>query len=277
MSKVTIKDLKKMKQQGTKISMVTAYDYPTAYMVNKSGIEVILVGDSLSMTVLGHDSTVPCTMEQMIHHVKPVVKGAPDSIVVGDMPFGSYNVSKEQAITNANRFLKEGGCDVVKLEGGKEMLETIRGIINAGIPVIGHIGLTPQTVSKLGGFKVQGKDLETAKKLINDALELEEAGVCALVLECVPEQLGKIITEKISIPTIGIGAGRYCDGQVLVFHDMFGLFEKFVPKFSKQYLNLAPEIIKGLEQYKQEVREAKFPEEKHIFGGIDEEDLKKLY
>lgn len=277
MAKITTQKLQEMKEQDIKISMTTAYDYPTAYLVDKAGIEIILVGDSLSMTVLGNDSTVPCTMDQMVHHIRPVVKGAPNALIVGDMPFGSYNVSKEQAITNANRLMKEGGCDTIKLEGGREMAATVKAIVDAGIPVMGHIGLTPQTVSKLGGFKVQGKGEEAAKVVLEDALMLQEAGAWGLILEAIPEQLGKLITSKVSIPTIGIGGGRYCDGQVLVFHDMFGLFEKFIPKFVKQYMNLAPEIIKGLETFKEEVRDGKFPEEKHAFGGLAEEELKRLY
>jgi len=277
MAKVTTQKLKQMKEKGEKISMTTAYDYPTAYFVDKAGIEIILVGDSLAMTVLGHNSTVPVTMDEMLHHIRPVVKGAPNPLIVGDMPFGSYNVSKEQAIMNANRMMKEGGCDVIKLEGGREVAETVRAIVDAGIPVMGHIGLTPQTVSKLGGFKVQGKGTEAAQALLEDALALEKAGVWGLVIECVPEEVGKLITQKVSIPTIGIGGGRYCDGQVLVFHDMFGLFEKFLPKFVKQYANLGTEIVKGLEQFKADVREGKFPEEAHIFGGVSEEELKRLY
>lgn len=277
MAKITTQKLQEMKDQGIKISMTTAYDYPTAYLVDKAGLEIILVGDSLSMTVLGNDTTVPCTMEDMIHHILPVVKGAPNPLIVGDMPFGSYNVSVEQAVMNANRLMKEGGCDIIKLEGGKEMADKVKAIVDAGIPVMGHIGLTPQTVSKLGGFKVQGKGEEAAEAVLADALALQEAGASSLILEAIPEQLGKLITAKVDIPTIGIGGGRYCDGQVLVFHDMFGLFEKFVPKFVKQYLNLAPEIIKGLETFKEEVREEKFPEEKNTFGGIKEEELKRLY
>lgn len=228
------------------------------------------------MTVLGDDSTVACTMDQMIHHIKPVVKGAPTPLIVGDMPFGSYNESKEQAIHNATRLMKEGRCDVIKLEGGVEMAETVKAIVDAGIPVMGHIGLTPQTVSKLGGFKIQGKG-EAASKVLEDALALEKAGVFSMVLECVPEQVGKLITEKVKVPTIGIGGGRYCDGQVLVFHDMLGLFDKFLPKFVKQYRNLTPEIISALEQFKEEVKTGAFPEEKHTFGGVSEEDLKRLY
>lgn len=264
MSKITTLKLQEMKEKGEKISMTTAYDYPTACLVEKAGLEIILVGDSLMMTVLGDDSTVACTMDQMIHHIKPVVLGAPTPLIVGDMPFGSYNISKKQAIENANRMMKEGRCDVIKLEGGREVAKTVKAIVDAGIPVMGHIGLTPQTVSKLGGFKVQGKG-DGAQAVLEDALALEEAGVWGIVIECVPEELGKLITEKVKVPTIGIGAGRHTDGQVLVFHDMVGLFEKFVPKFVKQYLNLSPEIVKGLESFKNEVKSGAFPEEKHTF------------
>lgn len=276
MAKITTLKLQEMKDKGEKISMTTAYDYPTAVLVEKAGVEIILVGDSLMMTVLGDDSTVACTMDQMIHHIQPVVKGAPTPHIVGDMPFGSYNVSREQGIVNATRLLKEGRCDSIKLEGGKEVADTVKAIVDAGIPVMGHIGLTPQTVSKLGGFKIQGKG-DAAQKVLEDALALEAAGAYAIVLECIPEELGKLITQKLSIPTIGIGGGRYTDGQVLVFHDMMGLFEKFVPKFVKQYLNLSPEIVKALEQFKQDVKSGEFPEAQHTFGGVSEEELKRLY
>ena len=277
MGKISTQRLKEMKDLGIKISMTTAYDYPTATLIDKAGIDVVLVGDSLMMTVLGDSSTVSCTMEQMLHHIKPVVLGAPNTMVVGDMPFGSYNLSKEQGISNATRMLKEGRCDSIKLEGGIEVAETVKAIVDAGIPVMGHIGLTPQTVSKLGGFKVQGKGEAAAKKVLTDALALEEAGAFSIVLECVPELLAKLISEKLSIPTIGIGGGRYCDGQVLVFHDMMGLFEKFTPKFVKQYLNLSVDIIKALEEFKADVQSGEFPEEKHAFGGINPEEIKRLY
>ena len=276
MAKITTLKLQEMKNNGEKISMTTAYDYPTACLCEKAGMEIILVGDSLMMTVLGDDSTVACTMEQMLHHIKPVVLGAPTPMIVGDMPFGSYNESKEQAIHNATRLLKEGRCDIIKLEGGQEVAEIVKAIVDAGVPVMGHIGLTPQTVSKLGGFKVQGKG-DAAEKVLKDALALQAAGASSIVLECVPEQLGKLITEKLTIPTIGIGGGRYTDGQVLVFHDMMGLFEKFLPKFVKQYINLTPEIVKALEQYKADVKSGAFPEESHTFGGVNEEELKRLY
>lgn len=277
MAKVTIQMLQSMKEKGEKITMTTAYDYSTAYFVDKAGIEVILVGDSLAMTVLGLDSTVSVTMEQMIHHIKPVVKGAHNAMIVGDMPFGSYNQSPEQAVYNATRLMKEGGCDVVKLEGGKEVADKVKAIVDGGIPVMGHIGLTPQTISKLGGFKVQGKTVDSAKSLLEDALVLQEAGAFSLVIECVPEELGKLITEKVKIPTIGIGAGKYCDGQVLVFHDMVGLFEKFLPKFVKRYANLGEEVLKALQEFKNEVKEGKFPSDEFVFKGVYEEELKRLY
>ena len=277
MAAVTIPALQKMKEEGIRISMTTAYDYPTACLVEKAGIEIILVGDSLAMTVLGMDSTVPVTMDEMVHHIKPVVKGAPTPLIVGDMPFGSYQVSLEEAVANAIRLMKEGGCDTVKLEGGSDMAPVVKRIVKAGVPVMGHIGLTPQTVSMLGGFKVQGKGEAAAKALLQDALDLQEAGAWGLIIEAVPENVARLITEKVTIPTIGIGGGRYCDGQVLVFHDMFGLFDKFLPKFVKQYAQLGEQIVTGLETFKEDVREARFPEEKHVFGGVSEEELKRLY
>lgn len=277
MAAVTIPALQKMKEEGVRISMTTAYDYPTACLVEKAGIEIILVGDSLAMTVLGMDSTVPVTMDEMVHHIKPVVKGAPTPLIVGDMPFGSYQVSLEEAVANAIRLMKEGGCDTVKLEGGSDMAPVVKRIVKAGVPVMGHIGLTPQTVSMLGGFKVQGKGEAAAKALLQDALDLQEAGAWGLIIEAVPENVARLITEKVTIPTIGIGGGRYCDGQVLVFHDMFGLFDKFLPKFVKQYAQLGEQIVTGLETFKEDVREARFPEEKHVFGGVSEEELKRLY
>ncbi|MEA4881407.1 MAG: 3-methyl-2-oxobutanoate hydroxymethyltransferase [Synergistaceae bacterium] len=274
MAKVTIQKLKEMKQKGEKISMVTAYDYSQAVLVEKSGIEIILVGDSLSMTMLGYPGTVNLTTDEMIHHIRPVVKGAPTPMIVGDMVFGSYNESVTQAVASANRLMKEGGCDVIKLEGGRP--DVVKAIVEAGIPVQGHIGLTPQTASLLGGFKVQGKSLDSAKKIIDEAKALEEAGAFSIVVECVPEELGGAITRAISIPTIGIGAGRLCDGQVLVFHDMLGLFDKFLPKFVKQYAQIGTEIVDALTEYREDVRRGSFPEEKHTFGGLTAEDLKGL-
>lgn len=274
MAKVTIPALKKMKEDGRKITMVTAYDFTQASLAEKAGIDVILVGDSLAMTVLGHEGTISLTTEEMIAHIKPVVKGAPTPHIIGDMVFGSYNESLPQAIRSASRLMKEGGCDSVKLEGGRP--DVVKAIVEAGIPVQGHIGLTPQTASMLGGFKVQGKSLDAAKKLINDAKAIEEAGAFSIVLECVPEELGRAITEAVTIPTIGIGAGRYCDGQVLVYHDMLGMFDRFVPKFVKQYAKIGDEIVNALKQYKEEVVAGDFPEERHAFGGLSKEDMDSL-
>lgn len=274
--KVTIPQFKEMKQQGKKIKMVTAYDFLLASVIDKTPIESILVGDSLGMVVLGYDSTVSVTMADMLHHVKPVVKGAPNTLIIADMPFGSYNVSISEAIANANRMMKEGGADCVKLEGGATVVETVRAIVNAGIPVVAHIGLTPQTVSQLGGFKVQGKDAAAALKLLEDGQKLEEAGAFAIVIECVPAPVAKLLTEKLSIPVIGIGAGADCDGQVLVAQDMLGMFDRFVPKFVKQYANLNGIIVDALQKYADEVDGGVFPGEEHSFA-MKEEVLSKLY
>jgi 3-methyl-2-oxobutanoate hydroxymethyltransferase len=274
--KTTVPDVREMKAQGKRIRVVTAYDYPTAVLVDKSDIEVILVGDSLGMVVLGYDGTVPVTMDEMLHHTKAVVRGAKNTLIVSDMPFMSYNISIEEAIRNAGRFMKEGGADCVKLEGGSGMADTVRAIVRAGIPVMAHIGLTPQTASQLGGFKVQGKDAAAAEQLIADALALEEAGAFSIVLEAIPAPLAEIITQKLSIPTIGIGAGAQCDGQVLVFHDMVGLFDRFVPKFVKQYANISPTIVAALNAYATEVADGSFPGPEHSFT-MKEEVLKRLY
>jgi len=237
--KIPIPDFKELKRQGKKIRMVTAYDYPTAVIIEKTDIEMILVGDSLGMVVLGYDGTVPVTVEDIIHHAKPVVKGAPNTHIVADMPFMSYQVSIEDAIRNAGRLIKESGADSVKLEGGLDYSSTVKAIVKAGILVMGHIGLTPQTAGSLGGFKVQGKDAKAAQNLIDSAIALEDAGAFAIVLECIPAPLAKIISQKLAIPTIGIGAGVYCDGQVLVTQDMLGLLDRFVPKFVKNTRRLA--------------------------------------
>lgn len=274
--KITIPQCKELKQQGKKFKMVTAYDYLLATVIDQSPIELILVGDSLGMVVLGYDSTVSVTMEDMLHHIRPVVKGAPNTLVIGDMPFGSYNVSVQEAVANANRIMKEGGADGVKLEGGSGVVDTVRAIVQAGIPVMGHVGLTPQTISQLGGFKVQGKDVEAALKMVADAEALEAAGAFAIVVECVPAPVAKLITEKLSIPVIGIGAGAQCDGQVLVTQDLLGMFERFVPKFVKQYANLNGLIHQALEQYVTEVEQGIFPGPEHSFG-MKEEVLTKLY
>lgn len=274
--KVTIPALKEMKEQGKKLRMVTAYDYPTGILVDKTDIELILVGDSLGMVVLGYDGTVPVTMDEMIHHTKATVRGARNTLIVGDLPFGSYNVSIPDAIHNANRMMKEGGADCVKLEGGLVVVETVRAIVNAGIPVMAHIGLTPQTASALGGFKVQGKDAAAAERMINEALQLEAAGAFAIVLEAIPAPLAEIITKKLTIPTIGIGAGVHCDGQVLVTHDMIGLFDRFVPKFVKQYANVSQHIVEAFNTYAEEVATGKFPGPEHSFT-MKDEVLKRLY
>lgn len=274
--KLTIPQFKELKAQGKKFRMVTAYDYTFASIVEKTPIEMILVGDSLGMVVLGYDSTVPVTMEDMIHHIKPVVRGARNTFVVGDMPFGSYNVSVSEAIRNANRIIQEGGADAVKLEGGSNVLDIVSEMVKGGIPVVGHIGLTPQTATQLGGFKVQGKDTEIARKLVEDALHLEQAGAFALVLECVVAPIAQLITEKVAIPTIGIGAGPACDAQVLVMQDLLGMYDKFTPKFVKQYAKLNGQIVEALNSYAQEVAEGVFPAPEHTFG-LNKDQLGRIY
>jgi 3-methyl-2-oxobutanoate hydroxymethyltransferase len=273
--KVTIAELMAKKAQGRKITMLTAYDYPTAQMVDKAGIDTILVGDSLGMVVLGYSSTVPVSMDEMIHHTKAVIRGTQYAFVIGDMPFMSYQASVEKALENAGRFLKEGGCDAVKLEGGSEAAPTVKAIVRAGVPVCGHIGLTPQTATQLSGFKVQGKDAESARTLITSAKDLEEAGAFMVVMECIPDVLASRITRELSIPTIGIGAGRDCDGQVLVYHDVVGLFERFTPKFVKQYIKLGPMVIEALTAYKKEVEQGVFPGKEHTFT-MSKEEAEKL-
>ncbi|MFP4088093.1 MAG: 3-methyl-2-oxobutanoate hydroxymethyltransferase [Desulfobacteraceae bacterium] len=273
--KVTISDFMQKKEAGQKITMMTAYDYPTSSLVDQAEMDSILVGDSLAMVVLGHDSTVPVTMDEMLHHCKAVVRGAAHSFVIGDMPFMSYQVSPEKAVSNAGRFIKEARCDAVKLEGGTEMAPVVRAIVTAGIPVCAHIGLTPQTATKLSGFKVQGKDAEGARELVESARELEKAGAFMIVLECIPDAVAARITEALNIPTIGIGAGKYCDGQVLVYHDLVGLFERFVPKMVKQYVNLAPMVKEALIQYKKEVESGAFPGAEHSFT-MKAEEAEKL-
>ncbi|MDN5348455.1 MAG: 3-methyl-2-oxobutanoate hydroxymethyltransferase [Clostridia bacterium] len=263
--KVTLPHLREMKMRGEKIAMVTAYDYPTALLADRAGMDMLLVGDSLAMVVLGYEGTVPVTMEEMLHHTKAVMRARPAAFVVADLPFLSYQVGREEAIRNAGRFLKEGGADAVKLEGGGAMVPIVRAVVEAGIPVMGHLGLTPQTASLLGGFRVQGKGAEAAERIMADAKALEEAGAFSLVLECVPSALAAEITAQLKIPVIGIGAGPHCDGQVLVFHDLVGLFDRFLPKFVKRYANLSEEIVAALSQYCQEVRTGVFPGEEHSF------------
>jgi 3-methyl-2-oxobutanoate hydroxymethyltransferase len=273
--KVTPVDVQAMKKQGKRITMLTAYDYPMALLEDRAGIDIILVGDSLAMTVLGHENTLPVTMDEMLHHTKAVARGAKHCLILGDMPFMSYNTSEREAIHNAGRFMKEAGADAVKLEGGVSVKETVRAIVRGGIPVMGHIGLTPQTISMLGGFKVQGKDAQAAQKIIDDALALQDAGAFSVLLEAVPAPIAKMVTERLTVPTIGIGAGVHCDGQVLVVHDMLGLFDRFTPKFAKKYVNLSEVILKALDAYKEEVIKGEFPTDQHSFH-IDEKELGKM-
>ncbi|MFA9423695.1 MAG: 3-methyl-2-oxobutanoate hydroxymethyltransferase [Sedimentibacter sp.] len=264
--KMTIADFKKYKEEGKKFSYVTAYDYTIASIVNDSECEVILVGDSLGMIMLGYSGTTAVTMDDMIHHIRPVVKGAPDTFIVGDMPFGSYNVSIEQAIMNVNRMIKETGCDCIKLEGGVEMADTIKAIVKSGTPVMGHIGLTPQTATSLGGFKVQGGTPESAAKLIEDAKTIEKAGVFSIVLECVPKGVAKALAEAVNVPILGIGAGPYVDCQVLVTQDLLGMYGDFKPKFVKQFANVRKVMVEGLNEYHKETLEGTFPTDEFSFN-----------
>ena len=263
--RTAITDLKAMKERGEKIVMITAYEYSSARLVEEAGIPLILVGDSLGNVVLGYDSTVPVTMDEMVHHVKPVVRATESAHVVADMPFGSFQGGPEDALRNAARLLKEGGAQSVKLEGGKPVADTVRRLTQSGIPVMGHLGLTPQSINQLGGYKVQGKTPAAAVRILNDAMALQEAGAYAIVLEAVPVRVAEIITEKLDIPTIGIGAGWACDGQVQVWHDLLGLFSDFVPRHAKRYANLGPTIVEALKAYAADVRDGAFPTEKESF------------
>ena len=263
-----------MKEQGKKITMLTAYDASMAGLFHSCGVDILLVGDSLGMVVLGYDSTVPVTMDEMLHHCTAVRRGAPDAFVVGDMPFGSYQTGAYDAVDNGLRFLKEAGADAVKLEGGIEVCETISELVRAGIPVMGHIGLTPQTAGQSGGFTVQGKDDDSARRLFQDARALQDAGVFAIVLECIPAGLAEVISSSLTVATIGIGAGVGCDGQVLVSHDLLGMFAKFTPRFVKKYADLAPLIIQAVKEYVQDVEEGQFPEDSHSFSS--KQDFTKL-
>ena len=264
--KMTVLDFQKYKDEGRKFSFVTAYDYTTASIVNDSDCEIILVGDSLGMIMLGYDTTVPVTVDDMIHHIKPVVKGAPDTFIIGDMPFGSYNVSKEQAIETANRITKETLCDCVKLEGGVNMAPTIRAMVDAGINVMGHIGMTPQTATSFGGFKVQGGTPESARKLIEDAKALQDAGAFAIVVECVPSVVAKAMHEEVRVPILGIGAGPYVDCQVLVTQDLLGMYGDFKPKFVKQFAHIREEMVKGLNLFHEEPLSGAFPTPEYSFN-----------
>jgi 3-methyl-2-oxobutanoate hydroxymethyltransferase len=273
--RVTIIDIKEMKQKKEKIPMLTAYDYVTAKMVDESGVPLILVGDSLGMVMLGYESTIPVTMDEMIHHTKAVVRGAKQALVIGDMPFMTYHTSISDALHNAARFIQEGGSQAVKLEGGEVVAEQVKRLVECGIPVMGHIGVTPQSMHQLGGFKARGKVVEEAKKLLNDASVLEEAGAFAIVLECTPAPLSKLITQKLTIPTIGIGAGPDCDGQVQVISDILGLYTEFVPKHAKRYAKLAGEIKTAVADYVSEVKALSFPTAEQSYT-MDESLVKEL-
>src|SRR4030043_1743487 len=263
--KITPVDIQAMKREGKRIAMLTAYDYPTALPEDRAGIEIILVGDSLAMTVSGYENSLPVTMDAMIHHTQAVTRGAKYALIIGDMPFMSYNTSERDAILNAGRFMKEGGADAVKLEGGVSVKDVVKAIVRAGLPGMGHTGLTPQTISMLGGFKVQGKDAQAAQRILDDALLLEDAGAFSAILEAIPAPIAKRITERLAIPTIGIGAGIHCDGQVLVVHDMLGLFDRFTPKFVKRYANLSESMLKAFESFREEVSRGEFPTDQHSF------------
>ena len=262
----TLSEIRSMKTEGKKISMLTAYDSSMASLLSSCEVDMLLVGDSLGMVMLGYESTVPVTMDEMLHHAKAVRRGAPDTFIIGDMPFGAYHTGERDAVRNGIKLLKEAGCDAVKLEGGLAMCGVVRALVSAGVPVMAHIGLTPQTASQLGGYKVQGKGLDDARRLLAEAKGLEEACAFGVLIECIPDKLAQVISESISIPTIGIGAGCNCDGQVLVTHDLLGMFDKFTPKFVKKYTDLSPVIKKSIQQYNTEVKAGAFPGPEHSFS-----------
>jgi len=263
--KLTVRDIIDLKGSGEKVVMLTAYDAGFGRLLDQSGVEIVLVGDSLGNVALGYESTVPVTMTEMLHHARAVKHGVKRALLVGDMPFLSYQIDQREAISNAGRFMKEAGCDAVKLEGGLAVCDTVAAMVRAGIPVMGHIGLTPQTAGSLGGYKVQGRDAESARRLLAEARGLSEAGAFALVLECVPDKLAAAITAAIAVPTIGIGAGAGCDGQVLVSHDFLGIFDKPVPSFVKRYTNLAPQIVGAINAFRDEVKAGIYPDTEHSF------------
>ena len=273
--KITVADFSKMKSHSQRIVMVTSYDYPTSIIADEVGVDSILVGDSYGMVVLGHDTTIPVTIEELLPVCQAVKRGASHSLLIGDMPFLSFQVSEEDAIRNAGRFVKEGRMEAVKIEGGREMAHMAKAISNAGIPVLGHIGITPQTATLHGGYRIQGKNADSGELLVEDAKSLEEAGVFGIVLEMITEEVARMITKTVSVPTIGIGSGRYCDGQVLVLHDILGLYPRFVPKFAKRYTDLASTIKGAVTEYASEVRRGAFPEEKNVFK-MDDAERDKL-
>ncbi len=274
--KNTVLTFKQAKEKGEKLSMLTAYDYSTAKLIDEAGVNSILIGDSLGNVILGYEDTISVTMEDMIHHCAAVARGAKNALIVCDMPFMSYQTSVYDAVVNAGRLMKEGRAQAVKLEGGKEVCPQVKAIVDAGIPVCGHLGLTPQSINAFGGFKVQAKTEAAAKKLIEDAKALEEAGVFAMVLECVPAKIAELVTEKVSVPTIGIGAGNVCDGQVLVYQDMLGMFSDFTPKFVKRFADIGTIMRDAFAAYDREVKAGTFPEEKHEYT-VSDDVLEKLY
>ena len=277
--KITLPDLFKKMNDGVPITMITCYDYAMAYLVEQAGIDMVLTGDSLGMTMLGYDGTLPVTMDDMMRHTAAVRRGSPTSWLIGDMPYMSYQPSDETAVRNAGRFMAETGCDSVKLEGGRQMASRVRAIADAGIPVMGHLGLTPQSVSALGGFKVQGKGAEQAARIIEDAKILEEAGAFSILFEMIPDRVQKIITERANIPIISLGSGPHAHGQLLIFHDMFGLYPRFTPKMAKVYGNAGEVILNGLKQYVAEVQEHQFPQPENWFGIKDDQfaELEKMF
>ena len=275
--KITIPYLHKKKQEGEKIVALTAYDFPTSKIVDEAGIDLILVGDSLGMVVLGYENTIPVTMEEMIHHTKAVVRGAQRPLIVGDMPYFSFHMSVNETVRNASRFLKEAGAQAVKIEGAsKKRLNLIESLVEAEIPVMGHVGLTPQSIYHLGRFKVKGKEIAEAKKIIQNAKDLEMAGVFSIVLECIPMELAQEITHKLTVPTIGIGAGPHCDGQILVFHDLVGYANGYLPKFVKRYADIHGSLNKALMEYVEDVKEGKFPDDRHSYHLKKKETLEQI-
>jgi 3-methyl-2-oxobutanoate hydroxymethyltransferase len=275
MAKKTIWDFLEMKAKGVKITFVTAYDYPIGFLAEQAGMDMLLVGDSLGMCIYGYEGTIPVTMEQMLYHSDAVRRGAPKTFVVGDMPFMSYQRNCDSAIQNAGRFYKKAMVDAVKLEGGRRVIPQVKAIVDAGMLVMGHIGLTPQSSGQLGGFKAQGRTAESAMELVKDAIALEEAGAFALLLEAIPPELGEIISKKLKIPVLSIGAGMHCDGQLLIVNDLLGIFEAFTPKFVKKYANLSNDIVRAFKEYISDVREMRFPEEKHTYN-MPPQELEKL-
>ena len=275
MKKVTIHTLLEKKRNRQKITWLTGYDYPMAQVEEKAGIDIILVGDSMGMTVYGWDSTLPVTMDLLIPHTKAVRKGAPNVFLIGDMPYMSYQVSTQEAVRNAGRFMAECACDAVKLEGGREVIDTVKALVKATIPTVGHLGLTPQSIAMFGGFKAQGRDVDAATRIIEDAQAMEEAGACMILLEAVPPEVGKIITERAKVPILGIGAGPHVDGQCLIVHDMLGMFEAFTPKFVKKYTNISQQIVEALKVFIEDVNKGGFPGPEHCYK-MPKEEAQKL-